>query len=890
MSLYRVGLLLCGLSYNGSTEATLFTDGPLDVTTLPGTLSPLSASTQLAQRMLPGGIAGVSCRVGDLRSPLVSANTPEAQLQDTAAGELSALFAPDPGWVHTTRWTILNKVKIEKADTSLVLTGPTAPTVNQLIWLGNECLKVTAVSSSALDHTVTVIRAQCGSRAMVHALDPEAYPDGDNGSRESMTVYSRQVFDGSRRIEAALYHFRMSDNNPHAVTASEWVWYGYLESRPKQNADMVWSVPVKHYTKAIDEAVLKGGAELELSHVVESSWNPSESGYTTNQHRSFFLRLTVYEFEKLFNEAIHAGQSETIDNTLMTSVRADLLSDPKIGWEFDADVGGYRWIFTPTDYYTISDDNYQPIIYVACTKVAATPYAATGDNPANYPAADGFTVDRDEGYNAGFVGSLGDVSEREYRVRVSQGETAPKVKLRLRIKPASWAQASLYLLLSHHGGGDNHATYDQIVGARGFGFNPDWVNIGSAPADPFGVGQGNREWLSHHATHRNAFEYGFHPGDKLGDWFRNECALRCAVLAFAPSTGKIGARIWARTDTPTALNPIVHPDGIVEPGETLSELKALFLERGIDPLTLQSKFRKPLQLEGARAQDTRDAPTIRVWRQGYAFTDAELASGPLAALERAVFGVGLGTPRLFAIPLTLHCGIDFADLVTWTDPSIPTSTGRGLTTHRLIVLGFDRKMSDGKVVAYCLEDVMNAEDDSSATNSSVATGLRISGLISIDVTNRIAEVYVEPLSQEQAFNGSTADSSLWSTIAAASGHIKVSHPNLHNPFAAGERRGPQEMYVKLTTLMYDAGLRQTYLRLTWVASQTTDRSVDPTAIITPGATVQLPERRPSTAMPGALALVQVAALAGATSDRVIVASAGRRQRWDGRRSLISDSI
>src|SRR3990167_7598143 len=193
MARYVCGLLICGLSYNSSVQATLFTDGPLTASTLPGPLSPLSSSTQIVQLLQPGGITGATVRISDLRDPLIATSTPTALIDDNAAGTLSALFFVDPGWVTTTRWVLLATVRVSKTETSIKLTGTTAPTVNQLIWIGNECMKVTAVSTSNITHTCTVTRAQCGSRAVVHALDPDAYPPGDDGSKGPLIASSRQV-------------------------------------------------------------------------------------------------------------------------------------------------------------------------------------------------------------------------------------------------------------------------------------------------------------------------------------------------------------------------------------------------------------------------------------------------------------------------------------------------------------------------------------------------------------------------------------------------------------------------------------------------------------------------------------------------------------------------
>lgn len=890
MSLYVCGLLVCGLSYDGSTEATLFTDAPLDPTTIPAGLSPLSSSTQVVARMAAGGISGGAARFNSLRDPLLSSTAPSASLQDDALGTFAEFFAPDPGWTNTTRWVLNNKVRVESSDVSLVLTGGTAPTVAQLVWLNNECLRIDSVSTVGQDHTCGITRARCGSRALTHALDPESYPDGDDGTKQAMTVYSRQLFEGGRRIEAALYHFRMSDTAPGAVAACEWTWYGYLAERPRSDSDMVYSVPVQHMTKAVEEATIKGGAAMELTHVIEVSGPPLVAGYVVGGATlpSIRVRLTRYEYERLYNTAIHHGQSDTVNTTLYDTVRTDLLASIAAHPELVVEANGHTWIYRPTHYPpAINDDGYETI-RISCSFVARSQGASNADDPQVYPAEDGFDVRRDQGFSAGWCRSLGDVSASEYRVRTSQGEAAPKVSLRWRIKPATWSIAALYLLLSHHGDGSNDATYDVIPGQRGLGFNPNWVNIGSAPADALTVDSGTQAWLELDALYNDSYEYAFRPGDKLGDWFRNECVLRSAVLAFVPSTGKLAARVWARTPSSIATLLPITDMGPVSPGQMLDEQRALFLERGIDPVTLEPRYRKPLQLEGARAVDTKDAPTVRIWKQGGAFTDLELASGALAALERAQFGSSLGTPQFFQIPATCNSGLSFADIVYWTDPSIPTATGRGFTARRLVVLGLDRKPGEGHLVAYCLEDVLGREDAQNGQSSSyTASGLRITGIVSIDTTARTAEVLVEGLAVEQAFRGDTSDGALWSAIQGVTGHIRIAYYGAHNPSLAKERRGSVELYATLTGLSYDSGLRQTNATIAWAASQTSTRSLDAADIIRVGATLHLPDHRPSTATPGGVSLTLSSAMNTEDLPRVWVSSASRKPRFDGWRSLIS---
>src|SRR3990167_7229694 len=92
--------------------------------------------------------------------------------------------------------------------------------------------------------------------------------------------------------------------------------------------------------------------------------------------------------------------------------------------------------------------------------VARSQNSSLDDQPIVLEPSDGFTKRREQDLNAGFIEALGNgVSDTEYRVRLEQGEAAPKLSLRVRIN-TDFATASLILLLSDRGGKVNDATYD----------------------------------------------------------------------------------------------------------------------------------------------------------------------------------------------------------------------------------------------------------------------------------------------------------------------------------------------------------------------------------------------------------------------------------------------
>lgn len=898
------GLFIAGLSHdNADTDPVLFTDGPLSASSISG-LSPLTTSTQVVQHLATASISGAAARISDLRDPLIAASAPSVLIDDDPLGTYSRYFAPDPGWANTTRWIVVNATNLPAATTSLVLSGPTAPTVGQLVYLGNETIRIDSVSQLSFRSifTCTVTRGVCGSRAVTHSLDPSTYPPGDDGSRESLVVYSRRVYDGNRKIECALYMFSMDPNNPDNIGSVLWVWYGYLSDVPKQNASFQWAINVKHFTQALTEFQMRGGEALDLSRCVQSNQlstgyyggTGSVGGVVTTPGTGTYgglpqqvtFRLTVYEFERLFNVVARASHSANFTSSSALSVIEGLLTpDGRVFFEFVGEVGGHTWIWRITGIDSQGGAN-NDVIAVYGTLVAFSPKASATDDPCVFEPDADFTYNRDEGLNQGFTYSN---NENETRVRLAQGETAPKVSCRLRLSPCTFVDAALMILLSGYGGGTNDATYDLIPGGRGLGFNPSWLNTGSAPADPLLVNKGTQLWLEHLAIDDEVYEYAFTHETKIGDWFRNELLLRNMILAFVPSTGKIGPRIWLRNDTYTALNPVNFPETDIESSENLPEQRAVFLERGIDPVTLEAKFRKPLQDLDARASDLTKAPTVRIWKQGGSFSDEELQAGNLSLFLRAVFGVGVGTPRVFPIPLSIDDVTTFGDLVTWTDPFVATATGRGFTTRKLICLGIDPNAKEAIKYAYCVEHLIDL-DTSEDNTTKLGTALTIDGIVRIDTTARTATVRVTAFDLGQAFRVDTGDDNLWAQIVTGTGVVSVRTEQQHNPRqTAGERLGYQEMYVTVTDATYDIKAKKSYLSLSWTLAMSTTRNVDAETIIAIGSTVQLPDSRAQSAAPTATAINPVLHQgynAGSGSNRTHVSALSRRPRFDGRRSLL----
>jgi hypothetical protein len=803
-------LLIRGLSVGGSSNPTLFVDGDLDATTLP---SPLSTSSQIKGWLVPDSLS-VGRDLFDLRNPLIDGITRTVQLQDDADGTLAALFEGDPGHLNTNRWTIDNAVSLTAAATTVNVTGPAAIASGDELYLNGECLAVSATSTTVSGHVtirqLTVTRGACGSDAKAHQISPADYPPGTDGSHVALTLYSRPQFENGQ-FEASIYQLKMDDLNPAAVSSVLWAWHGFVEGRPTPGAGFTWTVAVVHATKALADFTVPGGKDIELSHcvnVVTTRRAATEVGESGGYGAAFARTLPAVvkipfsrqELEAVFGSVAHIAQSPQFDSSVVSTLSGRLSPNAKISREIVGEVGGHTYAWR-----IIS------LAYVNADRVEATGVltdasfnADITDAPVGYPAPGfGLELPRSDGYNMGFIDhnpAIVAVSGGD-RVRTERGEVPPKVTARWAIR-ATFLEALLYVSTSGHGGSGN-GSYDLLTGGWPQ-LDPDWLNSGSAPVSALSASEGTSEILKLNALLNEVYDYYFTPGDTLGEWLKNELLLHCCLLSFVPSTGKLAARLWSRKRSgATALNPVTWPDAEVQRDAELEEIKALHLWRGLDPITLEFEHKRAIATSDAKAKDFNGATVIKIWRKGATeFSDAELASGPLARLARALMVSHLGRPFLYAIPVAADAGHAAGDLVTWTDPSQSTATGRGVTDLPLIVLAVSPDPSNGRAILYGLWDVLGAEAAAAASTGKRAPALKVTAR-SLVSGNTYDLTVTAP--GDGSFNIETSYGAIFQTLATNGARVRILNPARHNPTAANELRGPLEASATVVSVNESAG-------------------------------------------------------------------------------------
>lgn len=894
------GLFIRGLSLSGSTAPLLFTDGELDATTLPSTAPGLSTSMQIEERIFPGSVPPFKATFS-LRDPVGTAGTVTCRLQDDQEGTLSAVFSPDPGEVYTDTWTIEDSSALAAADDGFTLVGPTAPTPGQVLYLGREAFQVpedpSDITTSGNRHTLaSVTRAACGAKALAHWTRPE---DTTITELAALRVASRMDFD-TYEYDAAIYRFRMTEENEKAVSSCERAWLGRIQVRPTHDAvSNQWTVSVVHLVKVVAEHAFQFGKDRELKNVitvlqVRPRVDASEPAAVNFQNigdivgeiasrllpQRVAIPVTVPELERFSLFALHRPESTTTAAGTVTAFNTALAVDPKVEQQIVGEVGGHTFVWRVLEVdINRADIDREGTARAICELKHHSAGASISDNPKRWAAADGFQVARDEHLNDGFTYAATDT-----RVRFSQQEKPPKLSWRVFIDD-TWVGTFLRWALSGRGDGANSADWDVLPGG-GLQFDEDWLLMGTA-GTPLTDDEGTTELLKLGPMGR-AGEYYFGDGiegaSRLGEWLKNELMVHCSVMAPDPSSGRLTARRLARkAGVRTSLNQLAGAANIIKTGNRLRDLRIVYLERGVDPVSLEFRYRKPLHREDAKLRDAKDAVTLKLWNRGGAGADDEIATGDLARLTRYLLGTALGSPPIWDVPVTCEAGIIFGDLPKLTDGTLPTPAGRGVTDLGVMVESIVSQ-PNGIDVVHVLEDIVNNAADAHGTAGNVGGRLKIVQVdAAISSTRFVCRVV--SVDADTSFRIDTSHGGVWASIAAATGRVRVQNPRYHNPVAANEEPGPLTASATVNRVSYDEGTRVSRI----------DISVDATwarggfallDIVQEGARVLLAKYTPASLNPEGVALQPHSSQGPGGVDILAWGQAARKPRHDGHKSLI----
>jgi hypothetical protein len=893
------GLCIRGLSDpTGASPVApvLFTSQEIDASTLPATV-PTGAVVRAWIRPEASEFSGI-VQSADIRDPVKAGGSPMVVRLVDVDEQLAPLFAEDPVLAETDFFD-LTAAKITQSTTSIVVgcaadNPPTAGTY----WIEREAVNVSAVaaiSGTDLAKTLTIARGQCGSRARVHRLHPAAFMD--DGASEKLTLVSRMDF--AQRLEAIVYVFKVVAGGVSSVL---WMRHGYVLDRPRPTGDGRWEVRVGDLVDAVASHTHGDSTPLEvrLSTCVQSYSETEGSGLaglagvlpgalggvlataTSAQAQIAQIWLTRYEAERLFNEPFRpAADDLTISSSEVDAFEARITNEADFQILAHVKAGGYSWVYELTEVAKRSGDSevylaegVTPESYVVARGrlLAAEPGASLGDSPVSAPETP--TLAGREGRNAGWSRLGGDP--------IREGEDAPVVKLRLRLRTTP-VKALLYLLHSDDGSGATDATYDQLPCRWGLGLTavaPSQVNQGTAAASGIAADEATSALLELGQLLDIPCDFVFEMGGSLGDWLNNLCRVHTLLFGGLPTTGALSLRLWARVlpaATIDTIDPLVGPDDVVDPSEPLEPLRAILVEFGYDAVTLAPLFPAvAIRVKQARADDVKNAQRVRIW-----LTSSPAASHVTAILGKlkSVFKMLQGEPVLYRVPTFLgEQARVWADMVRWSDTSIPTPSGYGVTLKRHIVAGMETSPATGRQVLKLLPDAANQGETSAGK---IAPTLRVIGVISLTTTSAVLQV--ESLG-EASLALTTAHQAIWSDLVSATGYVRILNPTRHNP--STERRGWLEGYATVVAVYDSPAAISLTLDTAWARGGYT--WVD---IIEAGKSfLCLPDRRSASANVEAVAIGPIAEAlynGGAGDDFLKFAPANGGAPYDAHYSLIS---
>ena len=726
-----------------------------------------------------------------------------------------------------------------------------APSNGQICWIEGEAIKVASapslVSGTVATYTCNITRAQCGSRAVLHRLDPLGYYAGDDGSQDRLTLDGRPNFSGCR-FTGALWLFRLDQFGAVLDYVRRFV---YVEEPPQPLKGRVWEFRLKDVGDLLaaqkigsKQRTVEISSRLSVQEVLRPAYSataPGDAGLYIPQ--AAYAYLTRLEAERLLREPLHQPGSGQISASLVNSLLAAMVAPADITYAVDVEAAG-TWTFRlqAISYVTEArpaESAETPFVRLALELIARAPGRGVYSPAEGGDYADGWTG------NAPAVPlNYGD-----------RRDTPPKLTLRVIIDSPP-VEALLYACCSD--GADSDETYDAVIGRLGAGLPAAWFNLGSTVANPIDDGSQATTALLERAQLCDD-EYQYHlkldSDQTLADWLSADVCLLHSLLFGPLQNGLLTLRPWVREQdaSPPVLAAVALSE--LEPGTRLGRVRALELQAGFRVLDLAPQYVRSVRSRDARLTregDFGEVQPIRIWKQAGRSTlgDEAIATGSLSTLIRAWLEVYGGEPVVLEIETTLDWlqdnAVEFASFVTYSNDDVLSDEGSGIS-GTWILLGYSIQWQTGQVLARIVKDTFNAGyvDQPAASGGVSAPGFRpvrqplpLGGL-----SYRIP---VQPIADKGSNIGAIADS-LLGDLVTAGGYIKVTCP-LQS--IATEIEGYLDAYGTIDAIGYDAGSRTSYVDVTFDAAWERGGYTLLGDILTPGeAMLTLTDYRPDGSHP-----------------------------------------
>lgn len=721
----------------------------------------------------------------NLREPCSAGGGISAKIDDSL-GSLSALLVPDP----KTPGFYLEDARLLPSDTTIHLRsiGNTPPTVNQILWIEAEAVKVTAVTAGDTTRTwtVTVTRGVCGSFAVSHHLTPSVYwVPGSDGLKERILVTTKPVPSRHRFFARA---YRLRDAGSSTVVSH--YRDGYLSRQMSSINPPQWEFSFEPAGKLLEEhQVRERVTPTPLSRCVEVL---TQGFVHHGAHRLVPLTANLWlrgkDASLLFDWPFRPCGSPGIDPDAVTEAQA---------------------VFVNSDYLVKLSTEAGDGTYTVTSLEAVAPQTLFIDLQTEFIrvglAHRKSTIDLTDKVTTPFV-SLGTASAyARYTGGFSEGAAIPLVADSQVPTAELWALPTLtvcdfFAKILGSDKGDSAGPFDRFGPGLGIGFPDSFINWDSPAVTPSLESLDLAE-LDQLFTQK--WVWPLKPKTKVADLLNSICRLLRLVVT-PKAKGGLTVRPWARPFTSTA-NPIKLEQTELTILQDVQPVRALEFVAGIDLLTFEPASKPRL----ATVQSTKSAERgdiQRVWvltQSASALSDVAFAAGDIFECCRCFFITLQGEPMVLSGMTDLDVSAyETVDYVTLTDDAVPTSGGRGVVVKRYILISLGLSWNDSGQPFLALPDELNNEALQSV--GKISPTLRITELRkTLGAGPYTVTVRVESIGDD-TFDGRSDHGGIWDDILDnGEAYVRVIRP-LHNTVtdATKDRQGWLECYATLQGIRY----------------------------------------------------------------------------------------
>jgi hypothetical protein len=823
--------------------------------------APLAGATVLPWIPLKKDAVGGFGWVADPRKPVGPGAPATVRINDNR-DQLGPIFAEDLGVAPPTLWEI-RESRLTRTQTAIRVYGPTAPTVGSIVWLNEEAVYLSSVTTATdnFTHDLVVVRARCGSRARAHRLRPKSFPAGEDGKHTRLYLRSRPDFD-RERWQATLYLFDVQGNTAVAIRKMK---RGYVLSRPRPTGTG-YVVTLEDFTKNLHAHRFGGRADVPITHAVQAltvqkSATPSrpggrgsglghvppavlehllelagpQAGGAANPPGYSAGLIDVYltraEAEFILDEVLQVGDASEIDETifddLVDRMTPGLEGTIPISYDLVVEAGGWAGIYKILE-LELKEAGYQAA-RAGATQTGLTTFVkiraqllehwegSISDQPIQVHPDTGIPTHRLSGLNAGWSSVDGDL--------IRPGEEGPKISLWFSGELTPF-EALCYMTLSDLGDGGNHATFDAV--ACGFGADVPalWLDIGAAGGDPATLDPGTSSLLELAVLKPKRYRYRWpSSGDwsRLGRWLENEALLSITMWSDDPLTGACGLRACDRTvpvTPPESLVAVKGQKGILNPGTRLGKVQALRIEVGFQGKDLAYQdFRLFRLKEADTAEELEESNilAIRIWDRGALFAPSAQNAGPIPRVVNYYLRQLRLAPSVYKIPASILRGANrVGGFYKLTDTTLQNANGRGFVELVVLVVGVDTEWTGGAEYLLLLPYALPLF---AQTTGKIAPSLRIFAvdeLAGAPAGYTDFDLWVTSIG-DPGFNVATAYNNFFSSLASSiepqGGRVRIVSTEAHNPFAGNERRGWLEASARVLAANYDGAHSRLKVRI-----------------------------------------------------------------------------